>query len=223
MKKIIEFSKRFFKIIVHPFNLLYWIISFPFIIIKLIHEDRKEKSIKHSSLNQIDFLEIGKLIFIDNKNEFQSFFNLFISDRETFLQTYNDALEDYSNFELNKINSLEALYIFGDIREQLIITDWKGEENEKEIESFFETNLKIESDWSNSNKLRSIIDERNRIEGKFIVELLKAIDSDLRLINKKILFLNLEWDAYVYTVVDKNSYNKITEKDNSSFYGTEKM
>ena len=71
--------------------------------------------------------------------------------------------------------------------------------------------------------MRSIIDEKNRIEGKFIVELLKAIDSDLRLINKKILFLNLEWDAYVYTVVDKNSYNKITEKDNSSFYGTEKM
>ncbi len=217
--------KRVLDIVTFPFHLLYLIISFPFVIIKLFLTDKKEKSLKNGSfsVNQIELLEFGQLLFPIHKNEFQNFFNSFISDKKRFLTENEELLKNYDNFELDKLKAIEAIYVFGDSKEQLWLTDWRGEENEREIENFLENKLQIKADWTNLNKLKSGVDQEKQRDGKFIIDVLKTVDKDLELMNKRIIFLDLGWDAYVYTVVDQSSFKTISDKFGKLIHGTENL
>jgi hypothetical protein len=224
--------KRILEIIIYPFYLLYLIFSFPFKIVKIIFNDKKGKSnrnkVKSSKdnsffENQIDLLEAGQLLFPNIKTEFIQFFNLFLADKNNFLSEKKELLEGYSNFELEKIKAIEVIYIFGDSNGLLWITDWTGEENEREIENFLETKLKIKSDWTNANDLREEVNEEKQRDEKFIIDLLKTIDKDLEPLNKKLIFFDLSWDAYVYTVVDQTSSMTIIDNFGTLFHGTEKL
>lgn len=103
------------------------------------------------------------------------------------------------------------------------MTDWRGEENEREIEYFLEDKIKIKTDWKNANEIRKGVDEKRKRDGKFIIDLLKTIDQDLASLNKRLIFLDLGWDAYVYTVVDQVSYKTINNKFKTLFHWTEKL
>jgi hypothetical protein len=174
-------------------------------------------------INNSDLLGAGQLLFPELKTDFEVFFNTFIKDKKTFLSDNKELLEDYDNFELDKLKPIEVIYIFGDSKEKIWMTDWRREENEREIENFFENKLKIKSDWTNVNGLRKGADEEKQRDGEFIIDLLKAIDKDLEPLNKKLIFIDLGWDAYVYTVVDQVSYKTVTEKFGALFHGTEKL
>jgi hypothetical protein len=174
-------------------------------------------------INNTDLLQAGQLLFPELKTDFELFFNSFLKDKKIFLADNQELLEDYDNFELDKLKPIEVIYIFGDSKEKLWMTDWRGEENEKEIENFFEDKLKIKTDWRNVNEIRKGVDEERQRDGKFIIDLLKTIDKDLETLNKRLVFLDLGWDAYVYTVVDQVSYNTITDKFGTHFHGTEKL
>lgn len=174
-------------------------------------------------INNTDLLEAGQLLFPELKTDFEIFFNSFLKDKKIFLTDNQELLEDYDNFELDKLKPIEVIYIFGDSKKKLWMTDWRGEENEKEIENFFEDKLKIKTDWRNVNEIRKGVDEERQRDGKFIIDLLKTIDKDLETLNKRLIFLDLGWDAYVYTVVDQVSYKTITDKFGTLFHGTEKL
>jgi hypothetical protein len=174
-------------------------------------------------IDNSDLIEAGQLLFPDLRTDFEAFFNLFLNDRKTFLAN-EELLDDYDNFEdLDKLKAIEAIYIFGDSRQKLCLIDWRGEENEGEIESFLEENLQIKIDWRNVNERRKAVDKEKQRDGKFIIDLLKTFDKDLATLNKKLFFFDLGWDAYVFTVVDKTSYEAITDKFTDLFHGSEKL
>jgi uncharacterized FlaG/YvyC family protein len=191
------------------------------IIVGIIQAYRNKKG--KLPINNSDLLEVGTLLFPDLKTEFETFFNSFLKDKKSFLSENEKLLENYDNFELDKIKPLEVLYIFGDSREKLLMTDWRGEEDEREIEHFLEDKLSIRTAWTNVNKKRKEVDLEKQRDGEFIKELFKSIDKDLETINKSLIFLDLAWDSYVYTVLDKVSYKTITDKSLKLFHGSEKL
>ena len=174
-------------------------------------------------INNSDLLEAGQLLFPGLKTDFETFFNTFLKDKKRFLTENEELLEDYDNFELDKLKPIEVIYIFGDSKGKLWMTDWRGEENEREIENFLEDKLQIKTDWKNVNEIRKGVDDERQRDGKFIIDLLKTIDKDLEPLNKRLIFLDLGWDAYVYSVVDQVSYKTITDKFGIHFHGTEKL
>ena len=224
--------KRILEIITFPFYLIYLLISFPYKVLKIVLEDKNVKikgngaPSRHKNLklnNDKELLQIGQLLFYKSKSEFETFYNSFLSDKKHFLSKNAEILESYDNFELKNLKSIEVIYIFGDSKQKLCMTDWKGEENEREIESFIENKLKIKTNWSDVNKFRKSINEEVYGKGEFIIDLLRAIDKDLNRVNKRLIFLDLDWDAYVFTVVEQNTYNKILEKSGVIFHGIEKL
>ena len=221
-------TKRILEIVTFPFYLLFLFLSFPFKIIKIILNDKRDmkKGNNYIALNKHKKEElkgIEEFLFPNFKEEFRNFFYSFLNDEKTFVFENEKILKEYDNFELKKLKATEALYIFGDNKQKLCLTDWKGEENEKEIESFLESNLSIKTDWKNVNELRKNISQEKSKSKKFITELLKAIDIDLKPLNKRLIFINLGWDAYVYTVIEQTSYNSIINKFGKYFYGSDKI
>src|SRR5215204_4231529 len=170
-----------------------------------------------------DYLEIGRLLFPNHKSEFDNFFNSFITDKAKFISEHDELLQDYDNFELEKLKAIEVLYIFGDSKKQLWLIDWKGEENEKEIESFVEKHLNKKITWTNASKFRSDNAKTDQRDGSFVIELFKQADKDLQQINRRLIFFSLGWDAYVFTAVDKKSFDHITTKMPSNFEGADKL
>ena len=220
-------TKRILEIITFPFYFIYLLISFPFKVLKIILDVRIEKKTKNSETNfkpnsNIELLEIGQLLFPNQYSEFELFFNSFQNDKKTFLIENKEFLKGYDNFELDKLKAIEVIYIFGDSKQAVWMTDWKGEENEREVETFLETKLQSKIDWIHVNKLREEINPPKKA-GDFINNLLKTVDKDLEPINKKLVFFNLGWDAYIYTVADKTSFKSINSKFDALFHGTEEL
>lgn len=220
--------KRIFDIATFPFYFIYLLISFPFKIVKIIIDDKIEKRSNNDSklsvkTNDKELFDIGAILFPELITDFETFFNTFLKDKKRFTTKNRELLEDYGNFELDKLNPIEVIYIFGDSKGKLLTTDWRGEENEREIENFLEDKLQIKTDWKNVNEIRKGVDEEIQRDGKFIIDLLKTIDKDLEPLNKRLFFLDLGWDAYVYTVINQDSYKTITDKFGAHFHGTEKL
>ena len=173
--------------------------------------------------NNSDFLEAGQLLFPNHKTEFVNFFNSFIADKAKFIFEHEELLQDYDNFELEKLKAIEVLYIFGDSKKQLWVTDWRGEENEKEIETFIEKHLNQKVTWANAAKFRTDNAKADTREGDFVIGLFKQIDKDLQQINQQLIFFSLGWDAYVFNTVDTKSFDQITTKLPSHFEGADKL
>jgi hypothetical protein len=228
--------KRVFEIIIFPFYLIFQFISFPFKILKIILDDKTEerkhnKKITLRKTSQEELIEIGQYLFADFYTDFATFFNSFLNDKKTFLVENKELLEEYvlpeskyaDNFELDKLKAIEVVYIFGDSKQKLNLIDWRGEENEREIEIFLEDKLRIKTDWKNVNELREGVIEEKQRDGKFIIDLFITIDKDLEPLNKRMIFFELGWDSYVFTVVDQTSYKTLTANFGIYFYGTEKL
>lgn len=223
-----QMKKRIFDIITFPFYFIYQLISFPFEIAKIIIHDKIGKRRYNDSkllgmISDEELIDIGIILFPGFKKDFRTFFSTFLKDKKTFLTENEELLEYYDNFELDTLKPIEVIYIFGDSKGKLCMTDWRGEENEREIEHFLEDKLGIKTDWKNVNEIRKGVNEKSQRDGENIISLLKTIDKDLEPLNKKLIFLYLDWDAYVYTVIDKISFKTITDKFGTLFHGTEKL
>ena len=174
-------------------------------------------------VNNAEFLEAGQLLFPNHKPEFGKFFNSFINDKTKFISEYDELLQDYDNFEIEKLKAIEVLYIFGDGKKQLRMIDWRGEENEKEIEAFIEKRLKQKVTWTNAAKFRTDNAKADQRDGGFVIDLFKQIDKDLQLINQRLIFFSLSWDAYVFTTISTKSFEQITTKLPNHFEGADQL
>jgi hypothetical protein len=173
--------------------------------------------------NRSSLLDIGKLLFSNDKEGFDSFYNLYLSDKAKFLSENDEFLQEYDHFDLQKLKPIEVLYLFGNAKELLCMTDWRGEENEQEIETFIDHLLTQKHTWTNTSNLRVGTDEDKQRDGKFIIDLLKSIDKDLQTINQRLVFFDLGWDAYVYTTVDSNTFREVISTSPNEFHGVEKL
>jgi hypothetical protein len=106
---------------------------------------------------------------------------------------------------------------------QIINIDWSGEENEGEIQNFIEIANQQTLTWTKVNELR----EKQKITldspDKFLIKLLKAIDADIKKIDKRLLFLNTDGDNYSFTSVDEATYKKALTQSKKDFFGTDKL
>ena len=220
--------KRILGILTFPFYLTYLLISFPFKIAKIIINDKIEKR-KNNEIKVLvktsdeELIQIGQFLFSELSNDYTTFMKSYLKDKKSFLIEYKNLLKEYDNFDMDKLKPIEILYIYGDSKRKLWVTDWSGEENEREIEQFFEDKLQIKTDWKNVTDLRKSVEEEKHRDGKFIIDLLKTIDKDLEALNKRLIFINLGWDAYIYTPIDQASYKTISDNFGSFFHGTEKL
>jgi len=219
--------RRIFDIITFPFYLVYLFVSFPFYLAKIIIEakieDQKRSGRKRKKLTNDELVEVGKFLFPNYLSDFQIFISSFLHNKAKFISENKVLLLSYDNFEMNKLKPIDVIYIFGDSKKLLNLTDWRGEENESEIEIFLEENFQISSDWKNTIKLRKASDEDDQYEEGFIIDLFKAIDKDLKPLHKRLVFLDLGWDSYSYTIVKQSSHKILTERFGSLFHGTEHL
>ena len=199
-----------------------WLI-YPLIILGLLGfiywiNDESKKELKNKK-DTSQLFNIGLLIFQNHKEEFQTFYGIFQKDKKKFI-TENDILD----YDFNTLKPIDVLYLFGESKNLVQIIDWRGEENEMEIEEFIEYNIiKKAITWSNSAKLRNNISIAKQRNGKFIIDLFKAINYDLKPINQKLLFFELGNDAYFFTSVDFNTFDKIIIKAPNYFYGSNNL
>lgn len=218
--------KRVLDIATFPFYLIYSLISFPFKIAKIIVNGRIEER-RHSKPKELintsdkELVEIGTFLFSELSNDYRAFMSSYLADKEAFLIQNKELLKEYDNFKVENLKPIEVIYIFGDSKRKLWMTDWRGEENEREIEQFFEGRLHIKADWKNATGLRQSVEEAVQRDEGFVIDLLKHIDKDLKALSKRLIFFDLGWDAYVYTVTDQVSYKEITDKFGTLFHGTE--
>ena len=168
-----------------------------------------------------DFLEIGQLIYPNHKDEFRAYFSTFIENKSDFINENEDLIDEYG---FDNVNALEATYLFGDNRGLLGYIDWRGEENENEVEGFIEDQIgQTNFNWDNSKKLRQSSTSINQRDGEFVIDLFKAVDKDLKADNKQLIFFDLGFDAYVFIATSKEIFDSVSEKEPSSFHGTEKL
>jgi hypothetical protein len=166
----------------HPFHLLYLKIK------NTIQENQNPQ--------EVDFLYLGKVLYKADAAEFETYYTLYQSDEAGFYETYSEILQDDPHFEDDVIFSpLEIFYSFGEYKQKVLLVDWPGEENEGEIEEFVQAQCAQEIVWTNVNALR-VSAKSSRKRGFFVLELFKAIDKDLQIQGKNLLFFNLAWDAY---------------------------
>ncbi|MFT2011470.1 hypothetical protein ACMA1I_22550 [Pontibacter sp. 13R65] len=174
-----------------------------------------------SADNKVDFLEIGKLIYQKHQKEFAIFFNLYQKNKKDFKEQEADLLEESG---IENPTPLEATYLFGSGRELLGYIDWRGEENENEVEEYVQEQLAgQEINWTYTKAIRKTSIGKDQGDGIFIISLFKEVDKDLNLLNKKLLFFDLGFDAYAFAVVDKITFDQIIQKAPNSFHGSEKL
>ena len=220
--------KRIFDIVTFPFYLTYQLISFPFKIAKIIIEDKNEnkrnnKGNELGKISQKELIEIGQLLFSDFYIEYENLVNSYHKDKNKFISENKDLISNYGNFKFERLKPIELVYIFGDSKEKLWTTDWRGEENLREIENFLVNKLQLKIEWKNVNEIGNGVNEQRQRDGEFMINFLKTIDKDLETLKKRLIFLDLSWDAYVYTVIDQASYETVTDKFGTLFHGTENL
>ena len=193
-------------IITYPFRLLYYLFELFFLIIKLLFIGIFKRQSSKDTTVKFDIKQVGHLLFPDFKAEFENYITLYSENKKEFFKKYNEyQTEDADLTELNLIQS------FGNMKDKLGFIDWKGEENELEIDEYIEGQVQKGIVWTNSNLLRKSISVDKQRDGKFIVKLFQAIDKDLQLINFRLVFLNMGWDAYIFLPVTQQTFDKIFE------------
>lgn len=203
IKRILEII-RF--IVTYPFRLLYYVFDLFFLIIKLLFIGIFKRQNSKDTKEKFDTKQVGFLLFPDLKVEFENYLDLYKTNKSEFRKKYKEHQKDIEDFtELNLIQS------FGDIKQKLGFIDWKGEENEFEIDEYIEGQVQKEITWTKSNLLRKSISVDKQRDGKFIVKLFQAMDKDLQLLNLRLIFLNMGWDAYIFLPVTQQTFDKIFE------------
>ena len=167
------------------------------------------KSKKALTRNKSQYLELGKLLFKNYTNDFEVFYN-------SYLQGENEVIS-------KSLRPIETLQKFTEKKGLSLIIDWKGEENEGEIEEFINSRIEKTISWKNTTKLREYNTCDVTRDSKFIIRLFKTIDKDLEEIKKKLLFFELGTDTFIFTVTDTTTFRKIIKIESKDFYGTEKL
>jgi len=178
----------------------------------------KKKNVREKT----GLLNLGDQLFTNYKDEFASFYSLYLTDQKKFITKNKKLLKDAKGLDLKNLKPIEALYLFADTKKLVYLVDWKGEDDAKETEQFIEELLKQEITWENTSNLRAGSIAGTQRDGKFIIHLFNAIDKDLQKINQGLLFFDLGWDAYAFTVFASKTAGEII-KCSKAFHGADKL
>lgn len=172
-----------------------------FVLFAVFNLYKKKKKV----FGSVDFLEVGKLLYTKHPDDYGEYINHFRSDRKGFIEEYEDLIDEY---DFEKITEFDAFRLFGDDKEYFSYIDWKGEENDREAESFIEKKLEsVKIEWKLTDKLRE--QNTNQRDGTFIIKLFKAADADLRESGYALLFPVIDADGYSFKAVSLDTFEKV--------------
>lgn len=166
---------------------------------------------------------IGQLIFSDQADEFSAFYNLYLHDNQQFLVQYAELLKENDDFDLEALEPMDALYLFADAKQLVEIIDWRGEENEYEVETFVEGLIGQTPAWTYTSAYRDSSSKARRRDGRSAIDLFRSVDKDLQAIHRRLLFFELNGDAYTFTVVPSAKFDKITSLSSGDFHGVDQL
>lgn len=175
------------------------IIAFAFMYFVEKHFDKLEK------INKPAFLEVGKILFQKHENEFIAFYNSYLKEK-------------------NSTNRpIDILIEFAELKEIGLLIDWRGEENEFEIQEFISQQIKKQISWNNADLLRAKHGDKDLNDGDFVIKLFKSIDKDLNPHELKLLFLDSGGDSYYLMIVKNYIYQEVIDKKLNDFHGSNKL
>ncbi|MCR8558984.1 hypothetical protein KXD93_15105 [Mucilaginibacter sp. BJC16-A38] len=177
---------------------------------------------KRKSTEQQDFLNETEHLLGDSYAEFIAFKNLYARNLKAFRIQNDELIKSNNQFDFKDLKPIEILYLFASSKNLVYMTDWKGEENEYEIEAFLETLLK-KPVWKNAAAFRNNLSNKKLRDEQFIIGLLKSLDKDLQTIDQRLIFLDLGWDAYVYMCINTKAYNQVMNKAPKFLHGVGKL
>jgi hypothetical protein len=196
---------------------------------------------ENQNFQEVDFLHLGKVLYKADAAEFETYYTLYQTDETAFYEKYSDLLQSEDrNYIDNTIDDdeyddeyyhssyfvhfslLEVVYSFGEYKQEALNVDWPGEENEGEIEEFVQSQCAQEIVWTNVNALRASA-KPNRKGGFFALQLFKAIDKDLQIQGKNLLFFNLSWDAYALIPLESELCEEVVGIGASCFKGVDDL
>ncbi|UII24890.1 hypothetical protein LVD15_16450 [Fulvivirga maritima] len=149
-------------------------------------------------------LQLGKRLYHTHSVEFQDYYEEYLEDLGEFKDMYFDV---YEEFDFKRLGPFEVLYAYGAHYEHAYYIDWRGEENEKEVESYVEQTFpKVKFSWSATETLRSEYSASNLRDGNFIIKLFKAVDEDIRRQGYALLFFTIDADGYCFIPTDIDTY-----------------
>lgn len=176
------------------------------IIILILFEIIKRRKNK---FNEKQAKELGKLLFADKGAQFEKYVSLYANDKTAFKMTYGEVFDDWG-IELKDIKLIDLIISFGEMEEKILIIDWRGEENEGEIQAFCEKILGRSIIWDSVKELKDA--SRNNAH-----QLLENINKDLSKINHQLIFMNTSNDSYELTVVSKENLLAIKKNGKGLF------
>lgn len=158
---------------------------------------------------RLQYQEIGKVIFSDHADDFQ--------------QYYDAYLRKSGKKGAKAPTPIRVLHDFAEKKERLLIIDWRGEENEEEVEEYIEAQLGKEVPWRHTTELRKTSTNAGAWDGKFIAPLFTAIDQDLKALNKRLLFLVTGSDSFTFIVTDATTFDRVMDFQSEELVGIEKL
>jgi hypothetical protein len=163
------------------------------------------------------FLAIGLIFFFLMKYLFKTF------ESTVLLIAFGTILIIMVFYEWRQKSKRKRVQNFILDKAQIVNIDWSGEENEGEIQNFLEKANQQTITWTKVNDLR----EKQKItldsSDEFLIKLLKAIDDDIKKIDRQLLFLKTDGDSYSFTSVDERTYRKALTQSKGDFFGTDKL
>lgn len=179
------------------------------------------KTYKSNKVNVPHLLEIAKLLFPNTFDEFVSYLNLYLSDKEVFLLKYNYILKYYDPSHLKLLPPLHILYIFSESIKAVYFYDTVNDKNELNPELFIENLLNEKINWATTTTLREMVSIEEQDNREFIIKLFQTIDNDIQLLHKKMLFFDFGFDVFAFTIVDEEIFSKLLELSPDYFHGVE--
>ncbi|GHN01805.1 hypothetical protein WSM22_32940 [Cytophagales bacterium WSM2-2] len=163
------------------------------------------------------FLAVGLIFFFLMKYLLKTF------DSTTLLIAFGVILIIMALYERRQKSKQKRVQNLILDKTQLINIDWSGEENEGEIQNFIETANQQTITWTKVNDLREKQNIALNSPDKFLIKLLKAIDADIKQIDRRLLFLKTDGDNYLFTSVDEPTYRRALTQSKEEFFGIDKL
>lgn len=162
------------------------------------------RSYKSSRVNITLLNKLAELTYPKHFDKFETYFGLYLNDKENFISKYELILKDY-NIDFSKsLTPLQILFVFGVSINAIYVYDTRKKTYKFEPEHFIENLLHENIKWITASKWREMnsLDKQNTFH--FQINLLQTIDNDIQLIHKKILFFSEE---IIYLCSDIDNYS----------------
>lgn len=148
-------------------------------------------------------IQIGKLLFESKRTRFEEYVNTYKTNKHNFKMIYVD---DFSGIDdIKEMTSLDFILLFGDYADEILTIDWRGEENEGEIQKWCEEKLGHPVNWTQVENFRK---EENNTS---IESLIKTINSDLNQINYSLIVFDSANDSFELAVISNKNLKTIKE------------